>query len=128
MNQQALGLASKLLCKAQSTNFDAEAAALTERAYRLLADVLNDYDTQVAAATGSARKRERRHRRDRRAATRASRVSAASAASAANPRPDMPPPMATPPPAAPTSDRTAHARRAEWLDVPNRGSRVDLRV
>ena len=125
MNQQALGLASKLLCKAQSTNFDAEAAALTERAYRLLADVLNDYDTQVAASTGSARKRERRHRRDRRAATRASR---ASAASAANLRPDMSPPMATPPPAVPTSDRTAHARRAEWLDVPNRGSRVDLRV
>ena len=50
-NQAAtLGLANKLLTRAQSTDFDAEAAALTERAYRLLADVLNDYDSEASSA------------------------------------------------------------------------------
>lgn len=50
MNQATLGLANKLLTRAQSTDFDAEAAALTERAYRLLADVLNDYDSEASSA------------------------------------------------------------------------------
>ena len=59
MDQGTLGLATKLLAKAQATSFDAEAAALAERAYRLLANELNAYDDQVerrreAAASGAA--------------------------------------------------------------------------
>jgi hypothetical protein len=66
MEKETIALATKLLVKAQATNFDAEAAALAGRAYRLLAAELNAYDDKAAAA-GVARKRERRQLRDRRA-------------------------------------------------------------
>jgi hypothetical protein len=66
MDREKLRLAAKLLAKALDTNFDAEAAALTEKAYRLLAEFLNAYEAE-AGSTGVARRRERRHLRDRRA-------------------------------------------------------------
>jgi hypothetical protein len=66
MDRDNLGLAAKLLAKAQNTNFDPEAAALAEKAYRLLAEFLNAYEGE-AGSTGVARRRERRHLRDRRA-------------------------------------------------------------
>lgn len=72
MDRSNLQLAAKLLAKAQVTNFDAEAAALAEKAYRLLAQLLNDYEGE-AGSTGGARRRERRHLRDRRAQWRAFR-------------------------------------------------------
>lgn len=65
MEKDSIALATKLLVKAQATSFDAEAAALTGRAYRLLAAELNAYDDKSGSA-GAARKRERRHLRDRR--------------------------------------------------------------
>ena len=65
MDQGTLGLATKLLAKAQATSFDAEAAALAERAYRLLANELNAYDDRVGP-DGKPRRRERRHLHDRR--------------------------------------------------------------
>jgi len=105
MNHRTLGLATKLLVKAEATQFDAEAAALTERAYRLLADVLNAYDGQAAVA-GVARRRERRHLRDRRSKSEA-------------PSPSVP---------RGTTNRTAaHSRRVDWIDLPGRGQ-IDLRV
>ena len=66
MDRSNLRLAAKLLAKAQDTNFDAEAAALAERAYRLLAEHLNAYESEAESA-GATRRRERRHLRDRRA-------------------------------------------------------------
>jgi hypothetical protein len=65
MEKDPLALATRLLVKAQGTTFDAEAAALTGKAYRLLAEALNSYDDS-AASTGAPRKRERRLLRDRR--------------------------------------------------------------
>ena len=65
MKKEPIALATKLLVKAQGTKFDAEAAALTGRAYRLLADALNAYD-DAAESAGEVRKRERRQLRDRR--------------------------------------------------------------
>jgi hypothetical protein len=65
MKKEPIALATKLLVKAQGTKFDAEAAALTGRAYRLLAEALNAYE-DTAASAGAARKRERRQLRDRR--------------------------------------------------------------
>jgi hypothetical protein len=65
MEKDPLALATRLLVKAQGTTFDAEAAALTAKAYRLLAEALNSYD-DGAASGGAGRKRERRHLRDRR--------------------------------------------------------------
>jgi hypothetical protein len=65
MEKDPLALATRLLVKAQGTTYDAEAAALTVRAYRLLAEALNSYDDRAAPA-GGVRKRERRHLRDRR--------------------------------------------------------------
>jgi hypothetical protein len=105
MDNRTLGLATKLLAKARATDFDAEAAALTERAYRLLAQALNVYDDQAAAA-GLPRRRERRHLRDRRST--AGAPTPGGAARATNP---------------PAFQR----RRVDWIDVPGRGQ-VDLRV
>ena len=65
MKKEPIALATKLLVKAQGTKFDAEAAALTGRAYRLLAEALNAYEDTAASAAG-VRKRERRQLRDRR--------------------------------------------------------------
>ena len=67
MEKDPLALATRLLVKAQGTTFDAEAAALAGKAYRLLADALNSYE-DTAASTGAVRKRERRLLRDRRSA------------------------------------------------------------
>jgi hypothetical protein len=106
MDQAMLGLANKLLNKAQSTGFDAEAAALTEKAYRLLADALNDYDSR-ARSDGLPRRRERRHLRDRR-----------SSSAAANPGVTSRIPNQT----------AAQARRTQWIDLPGRRGQVDLRV
>ena len=58
-------MATRLLVKAQGTTFDAEAAALTGKAYRLLAEALNSYE-DTAGLNGAVRKRERRLLRDRR--------------------------------------------------------------
>ena len=55
MKKEPIALATKLLVKAQGTKFDAEAAALTGRAYRLLAEALNAYDDTTASAGGSGR-------------------------------------------------------------------------
>ena len=115
MDQGTLGLATKLLAKAQATSFDAEAAALTERAYRLLAHELNAYDDGVSA-DGKPRRRERRHLHDRR-----------SNAEAPSPGASAPGAGATS-----TSPSRAHSpslagRRAEWFAAPGR-SLVDLRV
>jgi len=104
MNQATLELANRLLNKALSTDFDAEAAALTERAYRLLADALNEQDGP--GSTGQARKRERRHLRDRRSGSGA-------------PRPTVP---------ARTPGAATPSRRAEWIGLAGTGSRIDLRV
>ena len=115
MDQGTLGLATKLLAKAQATPFDAEAAALAERAYRLLANQLNAYDDQVDA-DGKPRRRERRHLHDRRS-------------NAGAPRPGAAAPGAGPASASarPTNSPSATGRRAEWFAAPGR-SLVDLRV
>jgi hypothetical protein len=59
MEKDPLALATRLLVKAQGTTFDAEAAALTGKTYRLLAEAPNSYE-DTAASTGAVRKRERR--------------------------------------------------------------------
>jgi hypothetical protein len=115
MDQGTLGLATKLLAKAQATSFDAEAAALAERAYRLLAKELNAYEDRVSA-DGKPRRRERRHLHDRRS-------------SAGAPSPSVAAPGAGPEAAAAwtTSSPTSKGRRAEWFAAPGR-SLVDLRA
>ncbi len=105
MDQVALGLANKLLNKAQSTSFDAEAAALTERAYRLLANALNDHDSQTPS-DGLPRKRERRHLRDRRSSSPAECAEAYSRA----------------------PKQAATYRRSQWIDLPGRRGQIDLTV
>jgi hypothetical protein len=105
MKQEPIALATKLLVKAQGTKFDAEAAALTTRAYRLLAEALNAYDDNAASAE-VGRKRERRHLRDRRSApgSSASRM-----------------------PRQATGPAAAHDHRNDWIGLPSQG-RVDLRI
>jgi hypothetical protein len=105
MEREAIALATKLLVKAQGTNFEAEAAALTGRAYRLLAEELNAYDDRAASA-GAPRKRERRHLRDRRSS------SSSSVASASRGR---------------TEPTTVGTRCGNWVDSAPRG-RIDLRM
>ncbi|HEY1733482.1 MAG TPA: hypothetical protein VGG23_03465 [Acidimicrobiales bacterium] len=67
MDRGQLRVASGLLAKAQSTDSDAEAAALAEKAYVLLAKFLNAYEEDQLRTTGRPRRRERRLLRDRRA-------------------------------------------------------------
>jgi hypothetical protein len=105
MEKDPLALATRLLVKAQGTTFDAEAAALTAKAYRLLAEALNSYDDR-AASSGAGRKRERRHLRDRRS------VSGSTV-------PNTPREHAEPLP--------VHLRRSDWVHPPSR-SHVDLRI
>jgi hypothetical protein len=103
MEKETIALATKLLVKAQATNFDAEAAALAGRAYRLLAAELNAYDDEVASA-GVARKRERRQLRDRRSTS------------------------GPPVPSAPgRSTEPVGNRRINWIDLESR-RRVDLMI
>jgi hypothetical protein len=101
MEKETIALATKLLVKAQGTNFDAEAAALTGKAYRLLAEALNAYDDGTVSP-GTARKRERRHLRDRRS------ISESPASSV------------------PGGTATPDSRRHDWVDLAPRGH-VDLR-
>ena len=119
MDQETLGLATKLLAKAQVTSFDAEAAALAERAYRLLAKQLNAYDDQLSA-DGKPRRRERRHLHDRRSSAGAPRPSASAPGAGAGPASASASAWTT------TSPLPA-GRRAEWFAAPAR-SLVDLRV
>jgi hypothetical protein len=105
MEKEMIALATKLLVKAQATNFDAEAAALTGRAYRLLAAELNAYDDKAAAA-GVARKRERRQLHDRRSTSGSSVPS---------------------PPGRTTDATAAGGRSTNWVDRANRGQ-VDLMI
>jgi hypothetical protein len=67
MEKDPLALATRLRVKAQGTTFDAEAAALMGKAYRLLAEALNSYEDKVAS-TGAVWKREPRLLRHRRSA------------------------------------------------------------
>ena len=62
LDRATIDQVAKMMAKARSTEYDAEAVALVERAYSLLARVLSDYD-QVS---GAASRRERRLIRDRR--------------------------------------------------------------
>ena len=105
MKKEPIALATKLLVKAQGTKFDAEAAALTGRAYRLLAEALNAYDDTAASAAG-VRKRERRQLRDRRS-------------TAGSQAPSVP--------RRTTEPTTVHGRRNDWSDYTPRGH-VDLRI
>lgn len=68
MDRSNLRLAAKLLAKAERTEFEAEAAALAEKAYVLLAEYLNGFEGREGLdPIGSAgRRRERRLLRDRR--------------------------------------------------------------
>ena len=105
MEKETIALATKLLVKAQATNFDAEAAALTGRAYRLLAAELNAYDDKAAAA-GVARKRERRQLHDRRSTSGSSVPST---------------------PGGSTDAAAAGSRRTSWVETAHRGQ-VDLMI
>jgi hypothetical protein len=105
MEKETIALATRLLVKAQGTNFDAEAAALTGKAYRLLAEVLNAHD-DMAAPTGGVRKRERRHLRDRRSTPGAAAPSRRRGITEPDPVP---------------------SRHTDWVQLPSRGH-VDLRI
>jgi len=105
MKKEPIALATKLLVKAQGTKFDAEAAALTGSAYRLLADALNAYD-DTAASAGAVRKRERRQLRDRR--------------SSLGPQVPSVPRRTTEP-------TVVHGRRNTWSDLAPR-THVDLMI
>jgi hypothetical protein len=75
-------MAAKLLAKAQDTPFEAEAAALAEKAYVLLAEFLNELE---AGEVAGGRRRERRLLHDRRAARRLFGWRSSPSRSAANP-------------------------------------------
>jgi len=60
-------MAVKLMAKAQSTDSDAEAIALVEKSYQLLAGIIAAVDGEARPVTPSPRRRERRYLRDRRA-------------------------------------------------------------
>ncbi|HTZ10247.1 MAG TPA: DUF2786 domain-containing protein [Acidimicrobiales bacterium] len=74
MGRAHIETVQKLLAKAQSTASEAEALALVERSYELLARVINDHDE--ANPDGAARRRERRRLRDRRRRARAESAAA----------------------------------------------------
>jgi hypothetical protein len=105
MEKEPIALATRLLVKAQGTTFDAESAALTAKAYRLLAEALNAHDDKAASA-GTARKRERRQLRDRRSTSGSSPAG-------------TPHRVAEPAP--------GPVRRSHWIHLPSKGH-VDLRM
>jgi hypothetical protein len=70
MDRRNMELAAQLLAKAQRTDFDAEAIALVEKSYSLLAKVITAFDDEVDPTHAGPRKRERRLLRDRRATRR----------------------------------------------------------
>jgi hypothetical protein len=65
MDRATIEKVAKLLAKAESTNSEPEAIALIEKCYRMLAEVINEYDQRSGDANGP-RRRERRHLFDRR--------------------------------------------------------------
>jgi hypothetical protein len=69
MDRKNIDLAAQLLAKAQRTDFDAEAIALIEKSYSLLAKVITAFDEADPSHSGP-RRRERRLLRDRRASRR----------------------------------------------------------
>jgi Protein of unknown function (DUF2786) len=121
MDRGTLGLATKLLAKAQGTPYDAEAAALTERAYRLLAGALNAYDDQTSGNTG--RKRERRHLRDRRSMPTSNDASTTTTNSTTKSTTTNSVPTNT----ATTTYTASARRRVNWFDGPCQ-NQIDLRV
>jgi hypothetical protein len=66
MDRSRIRTAIQLLAKAESTESDAEASALIERSYRLLADVITKHDLERGETIFGPRRRERRFLRDRR--------------------------------------------------------------
>ena len=72
MDRAELGKAAKLLAKAEVTTFEFEATALAERAYRMVADVLNAVEEEQQAR-GIMPRRDRRRLHDRRTGRRAER-------------------------------------------------------
>jgi hypothetical protein len=67
MERRGLHRAVKLLEKARSTDSDAEAAALVLHSYRLLAQVITQYDLECGETEFGPHRRERRLIADRRA-------------------------------------------------------------
>jgi hypothetical protein len=67
MDRSGVEKAAKLLAKAQSTGWNGEGIAFVEKAYQLLAGVINAADHEMGLDPGSPRRRERRLRRERRA-------------------------------------------------------------
>jgi hypothetical protein len=70
MDRKNMQLAANLLAKALRTDYDAEAIALLQKSYSLLAQVITAYDDSVGPAAQGGRRRERRLLRDRRATRR----------------------------------------------------------
>ncbi len=70
MDRKNIDLATHLLAKAQRTDFDAEAIALVEKSYALLAKVITAFDEEADPSSNGPRRRERRLLRDRRATRR----------------------------------------------------------
>ena len=66
LGRSEVDLAAKLLAKAASTEFDAEAIALVERSYGVLAKALTEYDETQSGPISATNRRERRMIRDRR--------------------------------------------------------------
>jgi hypothetical protein len=114
MDRSRIRLATQLLLKAESTDADPEAAALVERSYRLLAEVITQHDLEQGHPVSGPRRRERRFLRDRRADRRGKPV----------PEPVVPP--RAPGAAGPGVDSAARYRRS---DGPAGGARaVDLEL
>jgi hypothetical protein len=70
MDRRNMELAAQLLAKAQRTDFDAEAIALIEKSYALLAKVITAFDDETDPTSAAPRRRERRLLRDRRSTRR----------------------------------------------------------
>jgi hypothetical protein len=70
LDRRSMERAANLLAKAQSTSFDAEAIALVEKSYSLLASIITTFDETSDPNTPGVRRRERRLLRDRRATRR----------------------------------------------------------
>jgi hypothetical protein len=68
LDSSKIALVAKLLDKASSTQYEAEALALVERSYSLLAELITRYDHENQG--GASRRRERRLLSDRRRGTR----------------------------------------------------------
>ena len=66
MDRRRMQTAAKLLEKAQSTEFEAEAIALLDKSCRLLAGVITSVDMQVEPTACDSPRRERRRVPDRR--------------------------------------------------------------